>query len=165
MWLRWSTRRLTKITRQTTVRVLIGALFSVMAVGKAVEPDVFAFHIDGILQRVGTSSPHPGTSVWIAVALVLWEAMLGWELSTSSKPRRAFFLAFVTIAAFSLLLAIAAVRGNLARCGCGGAFSILGEWADKPAPALVRNAVLRWLLIWGLGPNSSKLTGVRETIA
>ncbi len=125
------------------LRILLGGLFLIAGVLKAIDPARGAVVLDFLAPRAWSAPTILAIGVMV---LASWECALGvWLLSGES--RAAAVAAGATLLAFSLVLALLAASPDPPSCGCFGAL-LVGHARLDAGAGLLRNAALLWIALF-----------------
>lgn len=123
------------------IRFLVGGIFVVFGLSKAIEPQQ-AFYV-----TIRAYSMLPGGLVPVfATCVLIAEIVLGLCVIVGIYVRVSKIGLLILLAMFMIAITQALLRGiYLEDCGCSGSFVHIG---DTPAQVLTRDAVLFVLLLW-----------------
>lgn len=128
------------------LRELLGLLFILSAVAKLAGADNFELYVFSI-------GLFPlGMSFVVARLVICFELFLGIWLMLNTHPRPAIALALVTLAGFTVFLAVMALKGSKDNCHC------FGDLVDfTPVQSIVKNVVLSAIALLSLNVEAFNL--------
>lgn len=139
-------------TAVVVLRVIIGAVFVVSGVAKAIDPWGFIYKIEEYLSAWGMELPRTVLLVG-AIGLSAYEFICGAMLALGAYRRRAPQLLMLSMIVMLPLTAYIAIANPVSDCGCFGEFIILSNTAT-----FVKNIIITLCLAY-LWKYNSKIAG------
>lgn len=124
------------------VRIIVGAVFILSGLTKAIDIWGFVFKINDYLYVWHTPQPHALVLI-AASAISIAEFILGIAMATGSYKRVAPWLLTAVMAVMLPLTAYIAIADPVADCGCFGDFLVISNTAT-----LLKNIAITALLVW-----------------